>query len=70
MCRCIYDRYPYLSDYYFDDEGFDPIFNKLHGEMCKLNEINKQTNLKIDSSTIFYDYEEIKYFTGKKLIKK
>ena len=45
------------------------IQNKKFSEMKKLNGENKE--LIIDTGTIFYDtYSEIKYFTGKKLIKK
>lgn len=71
MCQCIYDRYPYLIDYYYVNQDYDPIFDQLLAEMRRLNGLNKINNLKIDSNSIFYDnnYKEIKCFSGKKLIK-
>ncbi len=69
LCKCVIDKYPYMIDFYSDDYGFENIQNKKFSEMKKLNGENKE--LIIDTGTIFYDtYSEIKYFTGKKLIKK
>ena len=71
MCKCIYDRYPYLFDYFYDDSDYDPVFNSLLFEMRNLKSLNDNCNLYIDSKTLFLaNYDEIKCFTGKYLIKK
>ena len=69
MCNCIIERYPELVDYYFDDD-YDPLLDRLLYEMRRYNEFLKNDKFFIDSGSIFYEnYREIKYFTGKKLIK-
>lgn len=69
LCNCILERYPNLVDYYYDDESFDPIFEQLLFEMNSYNNYLKNSNYKINSGSLCYNYGEIKYFTGKKLIK-
>ena len=70
LCNCILERYPNLVDYYYDDESFDPIFEQLLSEMKVYNSTLKNNDLQIGSGSVFYDEGEIKYFVGKKLIKR
>lgn len=69
LCNCILERYPNLVDYYYDDESFDPIFEQLLFEMNSYNNYLNNSNYNINSGSLCYNYGEIKYFTGKKLIK-
>lgn len=69
LCNCILERYPNLVDYYYDDDNFDPIFEQLLSEMHTYNNYLENKNLQLKSGSLFYNDGEIKYFTGKKLIK-
>ena len=72
MCKCLIDSYPYLIDFYSDDYGFDNIQNDiLNKKRQRNNNLRTGNNLYIDSGSIFYgDNMEMKYISGKKLIKK
>lgn len=72
LCKCLIDSYPYLIDFYSDDYGFDNIQNDiLNKKRQRNNNLRTGNNLYIDSGSIFYgDNMEMKYISGKKLIKK
>ena len=72
LCKCLIDQYPYLIDFYSDDYGFYNVQNDILNQKRKRN-LSTGNNLDIDSGIIFYgdnELEEIKYISGKKLIKK
>lgn len=71
LCKCLIDKYPYLIDFYSDDYGFYNIQNDILNQKRQRNNNLRNNNLHIDSGTIFYgDNMEMKYISGKKLIKK
>lgn len=74
LCKCLIDKYPYLVDFDSDDFGFCNVQNDILVEKRKRNNnLIFGRDLFIDSGSIFYDKNfsmEMKYISGKKLIKK